>query len=178
MALTSSRTCSYEGGGELGIVCSFLTDKQFLSVSGASANSSVPDGNDWLICRFCSSDSTLLLRLSPELRDFSIFEKRSLNGASLTNFFVLVALWKGRRSCFHLRVNRGMSLSLRNRFASIRTYPRIHADIKWNVVLHFEPIFKLIAARFWTWKNLSKKHVRRKQVRDVNFNGKKGVCEY
>lgn len=101
-ALTSSRTCSYGGGGESGIVCSFLTDKQFLSVSasGGSANSSVPDGNDWLICRCCSSNSTLLLRLSPELRDFSIFEKRSLNGASLTNFLVFLAYGKGEDRVF------------------------------------------------------------------------------
>lgn len=48
-AFTSSRTCSYEGGGELGIGCSLLTDRQLLSasVSAASANSSTPvDGND------------------------------------------------------------------------------------------------------------------------------------
>lgn len=102
-ALTSSRTCSYDGGGELGIVCSFLIGKQFLSVSAwsSSVNSSVPEGNDWLICRCCSSDSTLLLRLSPELRDFSIFEKRSLNGASLTSFFVPVVCEKG--NSFHLQ---------------------------------------------------------------------------
>lgn len=99
LKLTSSRTYSYGGGGELGIVCSFLAGKQFLSVSvwSSSVKSSVPEGNDWLICRCCSSDSTLLLRLLPELRDFSIFEKRSLKGASLTSFFVPVVLWE--RKC-------------------------------------------------------------------------------
>lgn len=145
-ALTSSRTCSYEGGGELGIVCSFLTDKQFLSVSasGASANSSVPDGNDWLICRCCSSNSTLLLRLSPELRDFSIFEKRSLNGASLTNFFVLVAYGKDgdrvficdsiARWVFHRETISQVTVLQ-------ATYPRIHADVKWNIRSTFRVTF-------------------------------------